>query len=127
MASMTDYLEALFLKHATGNAAWTMPTTVYAAIHTADPTESGASNEAVGGSYARQSFVPLWNAGSTRIENTSAITFTNMPSGTFSHISIKDASSGGNSLFYGAFTSPQTLTAGQSLIIAAGDLRITAD
>ena len=127
MGAMTDYTEEKFLKHFLGATALTMPTTVYLAMHTADPTESGASSEATGGSYARQACAMTWNSGSVRAENTSNVIFPAMPAGTFSHWSLKDAASGGNSLFYGAVTTPATLSAGDYLRVLAGTLRITAD
>lgn len=125
MSSMTDYTEEKFLKHAVGNTAWTAPAATYLAIHTGDPGEAGSSSEASGGSYARQAITWVYN--SPRVENDGALTFASMPAGTFSHFSVCDALTGGNRLFKGSFTTPQTLTAGQSLIVADGDLRITAD
>lgn len=127
MSSMTDYTEERFLKHFTGVSSFTMPSGTYLAVHTADPGEAGSSSEASGGSYARQAITWTWNSGSSRMENSASITFSGMPAGTFSHFSVKDAASGGNTLFKGAFTTPQTLTAGQSLSVAIGDLRISAD
>lgn len=124
---MTDYTEEKFLKHAAGIATWAAPGTLYLALHTADPGDVGTSSEASGGSYARQAVTWTWNSGAGRVDSNAAVTFSNMPSGTFSHFSLKDAAGGGNTLFTGAFTSPQTLSAGQSLIVQSGDLRVTAD
>lgn len=127
--SASDYSEEKILKHIASIATWAAPGTMYLALHTADPGEAGTTGEASGGSYARQSMSGnwTWNAGAQRIENTASVTFSNMPSGTFSHFSLKDALSGGNTLVSGVFTSPQTLSSGQSLIVQAGDLRVTAD
>lgn len=129
MAGMSDYTEEKFLKHLHGIATWSAPGTLYLALHTADPGDTGSASEASGGSYARQSMAGnwTWNSGAGRVDNTSAVTFSNMPSGTFSHYSLKDALSGGNTLNIGAFTAPQTLSAGQSLIVQSGDLRQSAD
>lgn len=127
--SMSDFLEVKILQHLGGIATWSAPGTLYLALHTADPGDTGSASEASGGSYARRSMAGNWtyNGGAARLENTASVTFPNMPSGTFSHWSLKDASSGGNTLVIGSFTSPQTLTVGQSLIVQAADLRITAD
>lgn len=124
---MTDYLEEKLLKHVASIAAYTAPGTLYLALHTADPGDTGSASEASGGSYARQSVAFTWNSGAGRLDSSASVTFSNMPSGTFTHASVKDASSGGNTLMTGVFTSPQTLSAGQSLIVSSGDLRWTFD
>jgi hypothetical protein len=124
---MTDYLEEKLLKHVASIAAFTAPGTLYLALHTADPGDTGSASEASGGSYARQSVAFTWNSGAGRLDSSANVTFSNMPSGTFTHASVKDASSGGNTLMTGVFTSPQTLSAGQSLIVSSGDLRWTFD
>jgi hypothetical protein len=105
-----------------------MPSSLFVALHTASPGETGASNEVTGGSYARQSATFTWNSGSTRAENSAQLSFTGMPAVTVSHWSIKDASSGGNTLFYGAFSATVTLsTSGGEVRIPSGSLRLTAD
>jgi len=124
---MTDYLEEKLLKHVASIAAFAAPGTLYLALHTADPGDTGSASEASGGSYARQSVAFTWNSGAGRLDSSANVTFSNMPSGTFTHASVKDASSGGNTLMTGVFTSPQTLSAGQSLIVSSGDLRWTFD
>lgn len=125
--SMTDFLEEKLLKHVASIASYAAPGTLYLALHTADPGDTGSASEASGGSYARQVVAFTWNAGAGRLDSSANVTFSNMPSGTFSHASIKDAASGGNTLMVGVFTSPQTLSSGQSLVVTAGDLRWTAD
>jgi hypothetical protein len=42
MSQMTDYLEKKLLDHTLGKAAYTMPTTVYLALFTADPGDTGS-------------------------------------------------------------------------------------
>lgn len=125
--SMTDYLEEKLLKHCANIAAFTAPSALYLALHTADPGDTGSASEASGGSYARQLVAFTWNAGASRLDSTASLTFTNMPSGTFTHASVKDASSGGNTLMVGVFTSAQTLSSGQSLIVTSGDVRWSMD
>ena len=127
MASLTDYLEERLLKHSVGLASFTMPATTYLAIHTGDPGETGSSSEASGGSYARVAVSWTWNGGSVRVENSAAVLFASMPAGTFTHWSLKDALTSGNTLFKGALTVPATLLLGDPLNIPAASLKITAD
>ena len=46
--------------------------------------------------------------------------------GTITHFGLFDASSGGNLLIHGAFSSGKTVATGDILRIAAGELDITA-
>lgn len=127
MASATDYTEEYLLKHSLGIASLTAPAGTYLAVHTADPGETGANNEASGGSYARVAITWTWNSGSARAENSAQVNVTGLPSGTYTHFSIKDAASGGNTLYKGAFGSSQSIVSPQTLVVAAGDLRVSAD
>ena len=127
MAAATDYAEEKIVKHIVGNTSWTMPTGSYLAIHTADPGETGSSSEASGGSYARQSITWTYNSGSARMENSASLAFGPMVGATYTHFSVKDASSGGNTLFKGSLTTPRTLSTGQSLVVAVAALQLTAD
>lgn len=127
MSAMTDYTEERVLKHFAGISSFTMPTSIFLALHTATPGEAGSSNEVSGGSYARQAITFTWNSGSSRVENTAQVAFTNMPAATVSHWSIKDASTAGNTLFYGAFSASRTTSSGDELRLAAAALQLTAD
>jgi hypothetical protein len=49
-----------------------------------------------------------------------------MPAVTVTYFSIKDGS-GGNPLFVGPLSAPQTLTAGQTLTFPAGSVSVGAD
>ena len=41
--TISDYLEDKLLDHVFENSAYTVPTTLYVALSTADPTDSGGS------------------------------------------------------------------------------------
>jgi hypothetical protein len=127
MAALTNYAEERLLRHLLGDSAFTIPAAHYLALHTADPGETGATAEVSGGSYARKLIAFDWNSGGSRVENNAAVTFTSMPAGTVSHFSIWDALTSGNCLVKGALASPQTLSAGQSITAATGEIRVTAD
>ena len=54
MAGFSDFLETKVLDHVFGGTAYTAPTTLYVALYTAAPTDSGGGTEVSGGAYARQ-------------------------------------------------------------------------
>lgn len=121
----SDFLENELLDHVLRNSAYTPAATVYVALHTADPGETGTS-EVTGGSYARQS--AAWDAASAgSCVNSAIITYTNMPATTVTHYSIWDASSSGNMLFAGALDASRTFTAGDAAQFAAGALTVSLD
>lgn len=119
----TTYTEEFLLKHLLGMASLTMPANLYVALHDADPTEAGNADEITGGSYARQEVTFEWV--SSAAKNDAAISFTDMPSVTVSHWSIRDHVSAGNALVYGAFDDPIVVTVGSTFQIPDNELSIT--
>jgi hypothetical protein len=120
MSAATDYLEEKIRKHTLGIAAFTMPSTVYLALHTADPTEAGNIAECSGGGYSRQAVT--FADGGSNATNSALVRFNSVGAVTVTHSSIWDAATGGNALIYNALASPQTLLAGQPLEFAIGDV-----
>lgn len=96
--SISNFLEDAFLNKVFNNTDFTVATP-YISLHTADPGETGA-NEAVGGSYGRQSG-SFGVAASGLISSDANITFTSMPAGDIAGWGAWDASSGGNCLWTG--------------------------
>ena len=129
MAAMSNYLENKVLDYVLRDQADWAPTAVYLSLHTANPDEDGSGTEVSGGSYARQAITfNAAHATNGTIDNSSEETFTNMPGVAVTHIGIWDSvdSSGSNNLlFYGAVSSPKTVTAGDTITLAAGALDIT--
>jgi hypothetical protein len=123
--SISNYYEDKIIDHMLRAQAFTPPATVYLALNTADPGETGAS-EATGGSYARQSITLSASSGGAT-SNSVAIDFEGMPAITVTHASLWDASSGGNCLWSGALTASKTLNAGDTFRVPVGDLDITID
>lgn len=123
--SATNYLETKLLDHVLRNTAYTQPSALYMALHTADPGETGTGSEVTGGSYAPQTIAFSAASGDTA-SNSGAVNFATMPATTVTHFSIRDASSG-NPLFVGPLSSSQTTTAGQTLSFAAGQVTVSAD
>ncbi len=123
-AKKSAYLRSAIVKHITGQTSYTMPTTLYLALYTSDPTVSDTGTEVTGGSYARQAVTWGTEANGTRA-NTNAINITNMPACTVTHWALRDASSGGNLLYFGAMDLPVVVNAADAFPVAIGNLSVT--
>ena len=127
--SFSNYLETELLDHVFAGNAYTAPTTLYLALHTANPDEDGSGTEVStsGTAYARQSasFTVSGNTATT----SAAIEYSTATAnfGTVSHVGIWDASTGGNLIAYAALTSSKTIETGDVFRVPAGDLDITLD
>lgn len=129
--SFSDYLEDELLDHVFGNAAYSAPATLYVALYTAAPSDSGGGTEVTGGSYARASVTnnatnfPASSGGAKA--NGTAITFTQASAswGTVAAFGIFDASSGGNLLAWADLTASKAVDSGDTASFAIGDLDIT--
>jgi hypothetical protein len=129
MGSKTNYLENKILDHVLKNTSYTPPATVYLALCTSDPTETGAAGtEVSGGSYARQA-AAFGSASGGTSSNSGTITFPTATGnwGTITHFAIFDASSAGNCLYYGALTTSKTINTGDVAKWNAGDLVVNED
>jgi len=131
MGSFSDYSEDKILDHVVGKTSFTMPT-AYVALSTADPKDDASGMaEPSGGSYARVTTSGSdWNASSGgAISNANAITFPEATGswGTITHFAIYDAASGGNMLFHGSLSASKSVTSGDTISFAAGDLDVTLD
>jgi hypothetical protein len=121
----SNYLEQKIAEHTLGIAAFTMPASLFIELHTADPTEVGNVAPVSGGSYVRKAATFQWDGVNGWGENVALIRWDDLPAATITHISIKDAVSAGNTLYYGALTASRTVGAGGSFEIAAQALTIT--
>ena len=127
--SFSNYLETELLDHVFAGNAYTAPSTLYLALHTANPDEDGSGTEVStsGTAYARQSasFTVSGNTATT----SAAIEYSTATAnfGTVSHVGIWDASTGGNLIAYAALTSSKTIETGDVFRVPAGDLDITLD
>lgn len=129
MAGFSNYLETEILDHVFAGNAYTAPTTLYLALHTADPAEdgSGAEVSTSGTAYARQT-VTFTVSGDTATTS-AAVEYATATAnfGTVSHVGVWDASTAGNLLAFAALTSSKTIETGDVFRVPAGDLDITLD
>lgn len=141
MAAFTDFAENklidfLFRGQALGftgasAASGSGPTSLYLALFTASPSDTGGGTEVAGGSYARSpvaSSLANW-AGTQAATSTIASAGTNgttsnnaavpFPAptaawGVVTSFAVFDAASGGNMLIWGALTAPKTINSGDA-------------
>lgn len=122
----TDFLENKIINIVFKNTAYTPPATVYAALFTATPSDTGGGTEVTGGSYARQALT-MGTASLGSISNTATITFSSVPTGTITTLGVYDASTGGNLLYYQALTSNIIVPASGAadIVFGVGDFVVT--
>jgi hypothetical protein len=145
MDGMSDYLENKLTDFLFRGQSFSAPATMYIALFTAAPSDSGGGTEVSGGSYARvavtgslANWAGTQSAGSTtassgtggQTSNNNAITFP-APTGNWGScgwFGIFDASSSGNLLFWAALTVAKTVNNGDAApSFAAGALTNTLD
>lgn len=133
MSEMSNYLENALLDHVLNNTSLTSPTTVWLALFTADPGETGSlTNEVTttGTAYARQ--VASFGAASSGTSTSDAdIEFPQATAsyGTVSHVGIMDnATAGaGNMLFYTSLTTSKAIDSGDIFKVTSTNLTVTLD
>lgn len=142
MSAMSDYLENKLVDQLFRGQSAPATTTLYVALYTSAPSDSGGGTEVSGGAYARvavTSSLANWagtqSAGSTvassgtggQTSNNAAITFPTPTAGwgTVTHFAIYDAASAGNELFWGALTIAKTINQADTVTFPAGSLSIT--
>jgi hypothetical protein len=115
--SISNYAENKILDHVTGEASWTMPTTVYVKLHTGDPGEAATSNAAT--ETTRKA--ATWSAASSgSIATDATIEWTNVSTTeTYTHWSLWDNSTAGNALWTGALSASAAVTAGDTFQITS--------
>lgn len=119
--TISNYGELAFLNTLRNTSfAVTQP---YVKLHTGDPGEDGTNNAAT---EATRKSVSFSAASSGSMASSATVTWTNVSTTeTYSHWSLWDASSSGNCLWTGAFSSSASVTAGDTFQITS--LTLTLD
>ena len=129
MAGFSDYLENKTLTHIFGGTAYTAPGTLYVALYTAAPSDTGGGTEVSGGSYARKSMPDMTVSGTspTTATNGAAVEFVTATGswGTVTHVGVFDAATSGNLMAWAALTASKAVASGDVFRFDAGDLDIT--
>ena len=129
MSAMSDYLENKVLDHILATTAFTKPSAVYLGLSIASMGDNAGGTELSGNGYARVGPVVFDAASGGTTDNTAVVDFpscTGSNWGAVAYWSLWDASTGGNMLLHGAFTSAKTIEVNDVLRVASGDLDITA-
>lgn len=132
MTALSNYSENKILDHLFKNTTFTSPSAYIGYFNNAI-TDDSTPTEVSGNGYARVQIDGLMgSAASGSISNTSAITFpaaSGGDHGTVVAIAIFDSAVGGsnNMLAYGSLTTPKTISDGDQLNIAIGNLTISID
>lgn len=131
MAALSDYLENKLLDHLLGGGDYSTPGTLYLALYTAAPSDSGGGTEVSGGSYARKSvannLTNFPSASNGAKANGTSISFVEATGswGTVTHFGVFDASSGGNLLAWGALSSSVAPASGDTVTFDIGALALS--
>ena len=127
--SFSNFLETEILDHVFAGAAYTAPTTLYLALFTAAPGETGGGTEVstTGTAYARQT-VAFTTTGNTTSNNAAVEYPTATASfGTVTHVGVFDALTAGNLMAYATLSSSKAIDTGDVFRVPTGDLDITLD
>ena len=123
--SFTNFLETEILDHVFAGSAYTAPTTLYVALYTAAPGETGGGTEVSGGAYTRKTMAFSTSGDTT--SNSAAVDFPTATAswGTVTHVGVFDALTSGNLMVYATLTASKSIESGDVFRIPSGDLDIT--
>lgn len=132
MAGFSTYLSQALINSTLRGVAFSVPSSLYLALFTADPTDNNVTaNEVTGSWYGRVatgSWAAATGTGNTT-SNNNQILFNAVTGSaiTVTHWGIYDAASGGNLLYCGALAASKVLNVGDIMTVAPGALQITID
>lgn len=115
------------LNHLTGNATWTAPAGLYVQLHKGDPGASGVLSPSAVTTRKAATFAAASSAG---IALTGTLPLWARPSmtatETISHLTVWDASTGGNFLFSLKLNVPKSVVNGDGLALDSLTMKIAA-
>lgn len=102
MTALTNFAETTLINSVLRGVSFVPPASLFVALHTSDPTETGTANEVAGGGYTRQPVTfsaPTDGAAPSSVLVSFTVTGVNI--GQVTHCSIWDAVSSGNAWLKG--------------------------
>jgi len=126
MTALSNYLENALINATLRGQAYTAPSTVYLALFTSDPTDSGTGTEVTGGAYARQA-ITFGAPSNGSSSNSADVLYPTATAawGTITHFGIYDAATAGNLLYQFPITTAKTIASTDQLKVSAGDITVT--
>ena len=142
MSAMTDYLENKLIDQILRGQGFSFPSTLYLALCSAEPSQSGTVSELSGPGYSRASisaslsnFSGTQGAGTTTASTGASGESTNNVDveygnalgewGAASHVAVFDAATGGNLLLFGELKKPKLITSGMKPKFKVGTIKFT--
>ena len=122
----TNYLDTVLLNHVLRAIPYTPPASIYVALYTTSPTPTSVGVEVTGGGYTRQ--VTTFTAPASGIvSNVLDVTFpiATLPWGTIVSFALLDAPTGGNMLYFGAFSTPRNVVTNDQPRFPTGSLVVS--
>lgn len=137
MSAFSDYLEKGILEHTLRGSTLPTPSTIYIALFTSDPTDTGAGDEVSDSSYLRQDAAkggsiesgwtaPTESGDGNMTSNAKLIQFPPIADGstTVTHYALFDAQAGGNMLYHAPFSVGKTLEINDVLSVDIGGMQV---
>jgi hypothetical protein len=122
--SIANYAELKVLDAIFNNTSFVVAQP-YVKLHLSDPGEDCTGGPAV---ETTRKALSVAAAASGAVVSDADLTWTSVSTTeTYSHVSIWDASTGGNPLWSGALTTPKAVTAGDTFTIPSGSLTVSLD
>jgi len=124
MAGLSTYFSSAILNWIRSTSMPSDPAAVYIGLHSANPTDTGATGEVTTTIRPAGRVAVTFAAPSSKaIASDADVDFGNADAGaTVTHFSLWDASSSGNCLGTAALTTPRTIVAGDPVLFPAGDI-----
>jgi hypothetical protein len=124
MSNLSDYAKNILTRALCGRSP-ALPGAVFLALGNGGSDPTGLSSEAVGNGYARQR---VTFTGTGQQLNAEAVRFTfTAAAGSFSHIGLFDAATGGNPLTWSALAQVASVAGLGTVTINPGALTLTGD
>lgn len=134
MGAFTNYGQSAVVNHTMGQSAMTMPTSIYLALFTADPTETGSQTNEVANAFAyvRLDITSYFGADSNGVlTNDTLIEMATATGlwGDITHIGLMDSGvhNGGNMIYTSALVAGITIDNTDVFDFKIGKLTITVD
>ena len=137
MSAFSDYLEAGILEHTLRGVTLPVPSAIYVALFTSNPTDAGTGAEVSDSLYTRQDAAqgeamatgwtsPVVSGEGKMSSNAKRIQFSPIADGTITigWFGLYEAATGANLLYHGAFTVPKTLEINDVVSIDIGGLKV---